>query len=277
MRSTRNQPFCWQEKKVNRMIRRKTTNNSEKIKLLLLYATITEMDSDFNGKDIKYYTKTISTYSGLSKDFIPKGLKILEKLKVLVVKEEREKGKYKGKKLAFTPQKVIEIPREPVTGETFIGETFIGEPDTSEDSILKEDSSKKENSTYSSSASRTPKKKEVVKEANQEYQHKDKCELINVFKASGKLGLTFKSKAIFNQIGQLFELYGVKHTFELAKFAVVAQKLPYAPTITSPTQLFHKSADLIAFYEKQKGIEKQKKTFVSDSDLDAYKKMINKS
>jgi hypothetical protein len=107
MRNTRNQPFCWQEKKINRLLRAmyKKTDLS---KMLLLYATITEMDSDFNNKDIKKYTKSISTYSGLSKEFIPQGLKKLEELGILVIVLDKENGKFKGKRIVFTPEKIHE-------------------------------------------------------------------------------------------------------------------------------------------------------------------------
>ena len=79
MRSIRKQPFCWQEKEVFRMLRKQYKKN-ELVKMRCLYDTITEIDSDFNGQEIKYYTKTIHSYSGLSKDWIPQGLKKLEEL-----------------------------------------------------------------------------------------------------------------------------------------------------------------------------------------------------
>ena len=76
-RNTRNQPFCWQEKKINRLLRKKF-DGSKKSKMILLYQILTEIESDFNSREINWYTKTISTYSGLSKDFIPKGLEELD-------------------------------------------------------------------------------------------------------------------------------------------------------------------------------------------------------
>ncbi len=36
------------------------------------------------------------------------------------------------------------------------------------------------------------------------------------------------------------------------QYAAVANKMPYAPTITTPYQLERKLGDLMAFYEKQK-------------------------
>ena len=101
MRSTRNQPFCRQEKKINRLLRTKYTKSSL-AKIKLLYATITEIDSDFNGANINYYTQTISTYSGLSTDYIPKGLKILAELNIIKIHTERNsKGQFIKKEIEF--------------------------------------------------------------------------------------------------------------------------------------------------------------------------------
>ena len=112
-----------------------------------LYLTLTEIYSDFNGQDIKYYTETIAKYSGLSKGWIPKGLKILEELKVIELVEERSKGKFKGKKLIFTPENIEEMEKftreeeidneetiieETVTGKTITGETIAEEIITGE-------------------------------------------------------------------------------------------------------------------------------------------------
>lgn len=138
MRSTRNQPFCWQEKKINRLLRVKFVKN-ELSKLLLLYATITEMDSDFNNRNIKHYTKSISTYSGLSKDFIPQGLKKLRELGIIEIVSDKEKGKFKGKRLVFTPEKIQamkhRIVRETADGKTVNGKPVGGKIEPSEDII----------------------------------------------------------------------------------------------------------------------------------------------
>ena len=145
-RSTKEQSFCWQEKKVLRLFRCLYVGK-ELDRIRNLYLTLTEIYSDFNGQDIKYYTETIAKYSGLSKGWIPKGLKILEELKVIELVEERSKGKFKGKKLIFTPENVEEmekftreeeidneetIAEETITGETIAEETITGETITGE-------------------------------------------------------------------------------------------------------------------------------------------------
>lgn len=139
MRSTRNQPFCWQEKKILRLLRKKYSK-SELVKLRCLYGTITEIDSDFNSRDIKYFTKTIHSYSGLSMDWIPKGLKILERMNMIQIIEDREGGRWKGKRLVFTPEHIEEIPRKTVPGKPGNGKPGNGKPVPSEDSTLLEDS-----------------------------------------------------------------------------------------------------------------------------------------
>lgn len=140
-RSAKEQSFCWQEKKVLRLFRCLYVGK-ELDRIRNLYLTLTEIYSDFNGQDIKYYTETIAKYSGLSKGWIPKGLKILEELKVIELVEERSKGKFKGKKLIFTPENIEEMEKftreeesdneETVTGKTITGETIAEEIITGE-------------------------------------------------------------------------------------------------------------------------------------------------
>jgi ssDNA-specific exonuclease RecJ len=114
-RNTKNQPFCWQEKKILRLLRSQYYGGKEHDKLRNLYLTLTEIYSDVNGQDIKYYTQTIARYSGLNKEWIPKGLKIFEKLKMVQLIEDRDKGKFKGKRLIFTPENIEEIKNLPNT------------------------------------------------------------------------------------------------------------------------------------------------------------------
>ena len=137
-RSTKNQPFCWQEKKILRLLRCLYEGN-EHDKLRNLYLTLTEIYSDFNGQDIKYYTQTIIKYSSLSKSWIPKGLKIFESLKVIQLVEERKNGKYKGKKLIFTPENIEEIKNLPNNEKINDDNTVSEFLEPSEDSSYLED------------------------------------------------------------------------------------------------------------------------------------------
>lgn len=138
-RSTRNQPFCWQEKKILRLFRIMFKGN-ELAKFRNLYGTITEMDSDFNSQDIKFYTKTISTYSGLSEDWIPKGLKKLQELKIIMIVADRVNGKFKGKRLIFTPENIDESICDTITVKSTNGKFTNGFLESSEDISLLEDS-----------------------------------------------------------------------------------------------------------------------------------------
>ena len=130
-RNTKNQSFCWQEKKILRLLRCQY-DGKEHDKLRNLYLTLTEIYSDFNGQDIKYYTQTIARYSGLNKEWIPKGLKIFEKLKVIQLVEERSKGKFKGKRLIFTPENIEEMEKFAENTKTNEMNTSNGKPDTDE-------------------------------------------------------------------------------------------------------------------------------------------------
>jgi len=136
-RIIRNQPFCWQEKKILRLFRKAFSGN-ELSKFRNLYLSLTEIDSDFNKKDIKYYTKTIATYSGLSPDWIPQALKTFEKMGVLEIEKVRESGKFSGQLIKFTPEKIKEIEIlkydstdtvKPGNGESGTGKTVPGNPE----------------------------------------------------------------------------------------------------------------------------------------------------
>ena len=63
----------------------------------------------------------------MSKTWIPKGLKIFEKLKVILLVEDKVGGKFKGKKLIFTPENLEEINIKTVAEETVSGKIIIGE------------------------------------------------------------------------------------------------------------------------------------------------------
>ena len=142
-RKTENQPFCQQEEKVLQLFRCRY-EGKELDRFRNLHLTLTEIYSDFNGRDIKCYVETIANYSGLSKAWIPKGLKIFEELKLIQLVEERSKGKFKGKRLIFTPENIEKeektndkktVTEKASTEETITGKTITGFLQTSEDSI----------------------------------------------------------------------------------------------------------------------------------------------
>ena len=82
-RQIRRQPFCWQEKKVLRLIQKSFTG-LKRAKTLLLYTTLTWLDNDFNGQPIRNYNNTLAGRSGLDPHWIPKGIKYLIEMKIML-------------------------------------------------------------------------------------------------------------------------------------------------------------------------------------------------
>lgn len=104
-----------------------------------LYMTLTEIDSDFNGKGIRWYTKTIATYSGLSTEWIPKGLKRLARLGAVQFGGKKdESGKWMSREIEFTPDSIN--LQSTNTGKPVNGKPVNGKSGTLEESSLQEDS-----------------------------------------------------------------------------------------------------------------------------------------
>lgn len=104
-RDIKDQPFAWQEKHILRLIK-SSFKGSELSRYLLLYNTLTWLHSDFNGKPIKYFTKIINTYSGLSPRFIPEGIKVLSALDIVQLRGVKKGNCFVTKELLFTPENV---------------------------------------------------------------------------------------------------------------------------------------------------------------------------
>ncbi|WP_130891018.1 hypothetical protein [Fusobacterium ulcerans] len=194
-RSTKNQPFCWQEKKILRLLRCQY-EGKEHDKLRNLYLTLTEIYSDFNGKDIKYYTQTIIKYSSLSKDWIPKGLKIFENLKVIQLVEERNKGKFKGKRLIFTPENIEEMEKftneQKISDENTITDKTVPEfLEPSEDSLYLEDNKRIEdiNNTHTGEDKKVHDKLKQEEEFEKDKLSDTPMEIQDILKKYRDLGL----------------------------------------------------------------------------------------
>lgn len=150
MRVIRDSPFCWQEKSINRLLRKNYTG-PELTKRLCLYASLTEIENDFNGADIHYYTKTIHKYSGLSKRFIPGALADFEKLGIIKITDIKENGRFKSKLITFTPDgvDVSTVSRSSTNGSSTSGPPVSGKTDNyKKNSLLKEEQSLKEEQIY---------------------------------------------------------------------------------------------------------------------------------
>jgi len=273
-RQIRNQPFCWQEKKINRLIRKIHFNDRAfKSKLLLLYATITEIDNDFNGKAIKYYTKTIVSYSGLSKEFIPNGLRELERLGIIKLTESRKgDGKYSGKTIFFTPELIdesasieVETYAKPVNGEAVNGRPVNGELATLEESNSIEEKKIKEEILFSNSHElgeqtniyefveptknddAVEKKKKRPERSSEE--EKQINEVINIFKLGINPMIKFFRLDVRDASFDLIKQLGFDRTCKIAEYAISIQTREYSPTITTPSQLRDKLPQVQKFYE----------------------------
>lgn len=127
IRSTRNQPFCWQPKMVLRKLKEQLKDKPlEHSKHRNLYLTLTQIDSDFNGKEIIWYTKTIATYSGLSKDWIPKGLQLLADSKIITIMDIRDdSGRFAGRSVHLNDvlEHDLTVPVKSGNGEDVTGKS----------------------------------------------------------------------------------------------------------------------------------------------------------
>lgn len=262
-RSTRKQPFCWQEKEINRIIRKVFTNKSLKSKMILLYATLTEIDSDFNNKDIKYYTKTISTYSGLSKNFIPTGIKELEKFKIIEVKEERKNGKVLRRVIKFTPQKLDkthpieeETLPKPNTSKPDISKPDISKPNirkqsTLEDSTILEDSILKEDTPYGSADA--PQKESLSEKTEGQEINEVLSEFFKATTVLDREGF-YGRKTYRDASKQLVAKFGLPETLKLVRVALSLQGEKYSPLITNPVELRDKIDKLYLYIKSENNV-----------------------
>ncbi|WP_130892272.1 hypothetical protein [Fusobacterium ulcerans] len=220
-RSTKNQPFCWQEKKILRLLRCRY-EGKEHDKLRNLYLTLTEIYSDFNGKDIKYYTQTIIKYSSLSKEWIPKGLKIFENLKVIQLVEERNKGKFKGKRLIFTPENIEEMEKftneQKISDENTITDKTVPEfLEPSEDSLYLEDNKRIEdiNNTHTGEDKKVHDKLKQEEELEKDKLSDTPMEIQDILKKYRDLGLPdFKYPPENHIILRVYRELGIAKLYE---------------------------------------------------------------
>jgi len=116
-RDPKKQPFAWQEKHILRLIQ-KTFEGTELSRYLLLYQTLTHLYSDFNGTPIKYFTKVIHTYSGLSMRFIPEGIRTFQEFGIVKITGLKEDHTFITKVLTFTPENIPESTESFLNAET---------------------------------------------------------------------------------------------------------------------------------------------------------------
>lgn len=76
--------FAWQEKSVYALFRQQFSG-SNLVRIQNLYMTLTLIESNISVPNYLFYVKTIQKYSGLTKDWIPTGLRILVAMNVITL------------------------------------------------------------------------------------------------------------------------------------------------------------------------------------------------
>ena len=75
----RENPFGWYDKVAMRYLRKKYGEDKKTFLIIrAVYLALTEIDSDFNGSSIPFFTETVGTYAGVSREVAGKYLNILE-------------------------------------------------------------------------------------------------------------------------------------------------------------------------------------------------------
>lgn len=110
------------DKRILKLIREKYKKN-KLVKLLSLYCAIAELEEDF--KSEKYKTSLITKHSGLSKNWIPGGLKILNNLGVIAIEESRNKGKFSNRGFKIIPYENINKKKKDLKLKKNIGYIYL--------------------------------------------------------------------------------------------------------------------------------------------------------
>src|SRR2546421_433594 len=75
----RENPFGWYDKVAMRYLRKKYGEDKKTFLIIrAIYLALTEIDSDFNGSPIPFFTETVGTYAGVSREVAGKYLNMLE-------------------------------------------------------------------------------------------------------------------------------------------------------------------------------------------------------
>lgn len=91
VRIFRDNPFAWYDKEVMRYLRKKYGHDKKKFLIIrAVYTALTEIESDFKEKPINFFTKTVGTYAGVSREVAGKYLNLLEKEALIKKLRERD-------------------------------------------------------------------------------------------------------------------------------------------------------------------------------------------
>lgn len=142
LRVFREHPFGYQDKVIFRHFA-KVFSGRELSNFICLYTILTHLASDQNGQELRSYTSVIRKKTGLSRDFIPKGIKTLEEMGLVQTNEIRQSGKFSAKEIRLMSYSPTD---KPSTENTVPVKTVNGYSDTIEDKELETKTIKEHNS-----------------------------------------------------------------------------------------------------------------------------------
>jgi hypothetical protein len=109
VRIFRQNPIAWFDKSVMRFLRAKYGKDKKRfIMLRSVYTALCEIESDFRDKPINFFTKTVGTYAGVSREVAGKYINFLEKEGL--IKKTRMKDTTTKKFLSGTIIEILGIP-----------------------------------------------------------------------------------------------------------------------------------------------------------------------
>jgi hypothetical protein len=105
VRIFRKNPIAWWDKNVMRYLRKKYGQDKKSFLLIRsVYLALCEIESDFNDKPINFFTKTVGTYAGLSREAAGKYINVL--VEEGLIKKSRIKDQVTK---AYTSGSIVEI------------------------------------------------------------------------------------------------------------------------------------------------------------------------
>ena len=128
VRIFRKNPIAWWDKNVMRYLRDKYGQNKKTFLLVRsVYLALCEIESDFNDKPVYFFTKTVGTYAGLSREAAGKYINLL--IREGLIKKYQTKNPLTQ---SFASGTVVEIlgleNAEPTANEPLSGYPVSGEP-----------------------------------------------------------------------------------------------------------------------------------------------------
>jgi hypothetical protein len=120
VRIYRENPIAWVEKQVLRYLRKQYGNNKRLfVSLRGVYLALCEMDSDFTDTPITFFTETVGTYAGVSREVAGKCINLLIKDGLITktrVQDEKTKKYLTGTYIQIKAFKSVPTITEPLPG-----------------------------------------------------------------------------------------------------------------------------------------------------------------